>query len=101
SLCISGRRGPCSSCGAGASRCAWKYDAGALQKDQRVCVVIAPLKKPRCCRGFSCYGRNFWFFLLIRLYICPKDVSMVRSEEHTSELQSRENLVCGRLLETK
>src|SRR5690606_41232017 len=30
-----------------------------------------------------------------------KDRSMVRSEEHTSELQSRENLVCRLLLEKK
>src|SRR5690606_40767441 len=29
------------------------------------------------------------------------DVPIVRSEEHTSELQSRENLVCRLLLETK
>src|SRR5690606_41222035 len=30
-----------------------------------------------------------------------QDVGQVRSEEHTSELQSRENLVCRLLLETK
>src|SRR5690606_41678022 len=29
------------------------------------------------------------------------DVKVVRSEEHTSELQSRENLVCRHLLEKK
>src|SRR5690606_42155575 len=31
----------------------------------------------------------------------PSMVSQARSEEHTSELQSRENLVCRLLLETK
>src|SRR5690606_41857034 len=31
----------------------------------------------------------------------PDDVPVVRSEEHTSELQSRENLVCRLLLEKK
>src|SRR5690606_39769754 len=31
----------------------------------------------------------------------PTDVSRIRSEEHTSELQSRENLVCRLLLEKK
>src|SRR5215475_15835447 len=31
----------------------------------------------------------------------PRRVSMARSEEHTSELQSRENLVCRLLLEKK
>src|SRR5690606_40296168 len=30
-----------------------------------------------------------------------KDVEILRSEEHTSELQSRENLVCRLLLEKK
>src|SRR5690606_41366954 len=33
------------------------------------------------------------------LSICKKLVEMQRSEEHTSELQSRENLVCRLLLE--
>src|SRR5690606_41879649 len=32
---------------------------------------------------------------------CRSDVSRDRSEEHTSELQSRENLVCRLLLEKK
>src|SRR5690606_42029693 len=31
----------------------------------------------------------------------PKGVGLIRSEEHTSELQSRENLVCRLLLEKK
>src|SRR5690606_41869302 len=32
---------------------------------------------------------------------CPRRTSRPRSEEHTSELQSRENLVCRLLLEKK
>src|SRR5690606_40984084 len=32
---------------------------------------------------------------------CYGTISIVRSEEHTSELQSRENLVCSLLLEKK
>src|SRR5690606_40627443 len=31
----------------------------------------------------------------------PQDLTRLRSEEHTSELQSRENLVCRLLLEKK
>src|SRR5690606_41231588 len=31
----------------------------------------------------------------------PSDIDLLRSEEHTSELQSRENLVCRLLLEKK
>src|SRR5690606_40136418 len=31
----------------------------------------------------------------------PEDIDIERSEEHTSELQSRENLVCRLLLEKK
>src|SRR5690606_40030090 len=42
---------------------------------------------------------------LIRIYESehdwPRAVDAVRSEEHTSELQSRENLVCRLLLEKK
>src|SRR6266700_3129242 len=41
----------------------------------------------RRARGWSPYGGLFW--------------DGVRSEEHTSELQSRENLVCRLLLEKK
>src|SRR5690606_39288189 len=47
----------------------------------RVSAMPSGLKK-RCCRKSA--------------YACP-----LRSEEHTSELQSRENLVCRLLLEKK
>src|SRR5690606_40934435 len=36
-----------------------------------------------------------------RTYRCDKCSNSIRSEEHTSELQSRENLVCRLLLEKK
>src|SRR3712207_8467330 len=36
-----------------------------------------------------------------RLALCPDHVSSERSEEHTSELQSRQYLVCRLLLEKK
>src|SRR5436309_6925677 len=35
------------------------------------------------------------------IQVRPRDRVMARSEEHTSELQSRENLVCRLLLEKK
>src|SRR5438046_10445633 len=35
------------------------------------------------------------------LVVCPDDDDVVRSEEHTSELQSLTNLVCRLLLEKK
>src|SRR2546429_9081903 len=44
--------------------------------------------------AFQSYGRNSEFFGLGRL-------SVLRSEEHTSELQSRLHLVCRLLLEKK
>src|SRR5690606_40496018 len=37
----------------------------------------------------------------IRQIIVDRDPNLIRSEEHTSELQSRENLVCRLLLEKK
>src|SRR5690606_31874476 len=45
-------------------------------------------------------------FMIDRLYLLPEDELLLerclaRSEEHTSELQSRENLVCRLLLEKK
>src|SRR5690606_41615800 len=38
---------------------------------------------------------------LVLMYVAIKDAIENRSEEHTSELQSRENLVCRLLLEKK
>src|SRR5690606_40244029 len=43
-------------------------------------------------------AQALWVVILI---IIAQDLEAVRSEEHTSELQSRENLVCRLLLEKK
>src|SRR5690606_34994784 len=48
----------------------------------------APVPRPR--RNIFCVGRNY-----------HAHAQELRSEEHTSELQSRENLVCRLLLEKK
>src|SRR5690606_41333011 len=61
----------------------------------------APISGPRLNRpGFRSRGetwpRRFWAISSCR---CPP--APPRSEEHTSELQSRENLVCRLLLEKK
>src|SRR5690606_41327196 len=39
--------------------------------------------------------------VVLRLVRHERDLQLARSEEHTSELQSRENLVCRLLLEKK
>src|SRR5690606_40813274 len=47
-------------------------------------------------------GDHQGFLLLGQLHLPPDDLGYQgRSEEHTSELQSRENLVCRLLLEKK
>src|SRR5690606_41004104 len=46
-------------------------------------------------------SRNCLFLTVIVLSLSPLSLSSYRSEEHTSELQSRENLVCRLLLEKK
>src|SRR5207302_5626875 len=43
----------------------------------------------------------FWFFSSSNVELTVKLLDARRSEEHTSELQSRENLVCRLLLEKK
>src|SRR2546430_9001475 len=53
-----------------------------------------PLKKGRCGTMTHDYKRNGTTTLFAAL-------SMLRSEEHTSELQSQSNLVCRLLLEKK
>src|SRR3712207_7518856 len=41
------------------------------------------------------------WFALARIRVLPRPLEHVRSEEHTSELQSRQYLVCRLLLEKK
>src|SRR2546429_5340885 len=55
-------------------------------------------------RSFISLERNSGMFHrdgLARRAICPPGARRVRSEEHTSELQSRLHLVCRLLLEKK
>ena len=58
----------------------------------------------RCGRkdpGFN-PGHDIFFFFIISLKVRKKNISSFdRSEEHTSELQSRQYLVCRLLLEKK
>src|SRR5690606_39888577 len=56
-----------------------------------VCPKARLASFPACAGGYPCGG----------LRIVMAAVLGVRSEEHTSELQSRENLVCRLLLEKK
>src|SRR5690554_7628555 len=51
---------------------------------------------------------HWWFegpqwldFLIRKIYYDQKEIKLIRSEEHTSELQSRPHLVCRLLLEKK
>src|SRR5690554_228254 len=60
-----------------------------------VTVGIVPQKQSNVFGG--CIGRQFFYFIPTNLGI-PKSI---RSEEHTSELQSRPHLVCRLLLEKK
>src|SRR5690606_41235087 len=74
-----------------------------------------PLSQPRCHHSFVRWARHFRRVALIlaALLLLPggasgqatqpagDDPAAARSEEHTSELQSRENLVCRLLLEKK
>src|SRR5690606_40724142 len=60
-----------------------KYGGKTLFENQNKFIII---KKPYLRESFQKNG---------------KKVSTIRSEEHTSELQSRENLVCRLLLEKK
>src|SRR2546428_7576392 len=55
--------------------------------------------------GRWAYARNEWLWVpgpvVARPVYAPALVAFVRSEEHTSELQSRSDLVCRLLLEKK
>src|SRR2546428_1385292 len=52
----------------------------------------------------STSARQFWKFVnlgLVNILIAALGIGSARSEEHTSELQSRSDLVCRLLLEKK
>src|SRR5436309_12082117 len=67
-------------------------------------TMIQELKSSSLVEGFTIYRRNgveAFTDLAVRATSVAVARSVNRSEEHTSELQSRENLVCRLLLEKK
>src|SRR5690606_41419301 len=58
-------------------------------------------RRRRCAQGVRCGRCEAGPVRLLRHRIPASGARAVRSEEHTSELQSRENLVCRLLLEKK
>src|SRR5699024_12237133 len=86
------------------SRCALYRYAFLLCKCRSCSIRSRSVKNNACCRGrydtareyragcFTYTKKNIW---------CEKRQSLLRSEEHTSELQSRFDLVCRLLLEKK
>src|SRR2546422_5067148 len=75
------------------------HDALPISSNPRWCLCIASYQAPWVTthRRSSCVKPHDWFclFFLLRGLRAP------RSEEHTSELQSRLHLVCRLLLEKK
>src|SRR5215475_8534716 len=69
------------------TRCAIRF------RSRRGWQSSAPARRPRRLRGAS-INRS-------AAPTAPDYLALARSEEHTSELQSRENLVCRLLLEKK
>src|SRR5436309_4503209 len=61
-----------------------------LFRSRRSVITSIASESSRTCAAVDRSGRQY-----------PADRSTARSEEHTSELQSRENLVCRLLLEKK
>src|SRR5690606_10330781 len=63
-----------------------------LERGRRLLRTVAPVTRPvislfTYATGEKCLSREWW-----------KELLILRSEEHTSELQSRENIVCRLLL---
>src|SRR5690606_41987820 len=65
------------------------------------CAVSCPEinSKVNCAPAHYYFGMNYFLTAGTAMSISPRWT--MRSEEHTSELQSRENLVCRLLLEKK
>src|SRR3712207_8434178 len=61
-------------------------------------VWLSTTESPRLAAKAAGYVRDR---LLKQAYACPGRTAYLRSEEHTSELQSRQYLVCRLLLEKK
>src|SRR5690606_40685358 len=76
----------------------WSFPSQTPQlRDVLACYAAAAM------RGFVIYLMFIAGLLLVttEAITTPDQGQYVRSEEHTSELQSRENLVCRLLLENK
>src|SRR5207302_2873299 len=84
---------------------------GGLAHSEGVCEdhwcrqISAARSASDLCSALPCFGRGSWsrsnFFWGTSQFKLPNGTLGARSEEHTSELQSRENLVCRLLLEKK
>src|SRR5699024_12697191 len=62
-------------------------------------TLFRSVKISACLR--FCWARFFWFSFYLYMHGCLNVLRLMRSEEHTSELQSRFDLVCRLLLEKK
>src|SRR3712207_8069900 len=63
-------------------------------------ILCTPRTVAIICPVMTSYQRDSIASTII-VYLSNKHIGMVRSEEHTSELQSRQYLVCRLLLEKK
>src|SRR5690606_40224596 len=70
------------------SRCGWRETGFRWRRGRREQTGFSLLRTCRWWKGAMCLRRSL-------------SIRWERSEEHTSELQSRENLVCRLLLEKK
>src|SRR3712207_7325254 len=75
------------------------FRSANTEREKREAYVSTILTRGR--RSFRTWrrGRPFWGALFILL--AGVEIISIRSEEHTSELQSRQYLVCRLLLEKK
>src|SRR5690606_41294475 len=63
--------------------------------------TVQAIESKSVAQGFNAKTHTAFYELLNKDFSTINLVSLKRSEEHTSELQSRENLVCRLLLEKK
>src|SRR2546429_3663405 len=73
-----------------------RVPAIAVDANRSISFIVLSILARCCCRNVLI--RNVW--VLLQPKLLPRS-SAIRSEEHTSELQSRLHLVCRLLLEKK
>src|SRR5207302_11134109 len=83
-----------------ARHCASDHDKGVPRSPERILQELATHRCVISDQNCNTSTDGFRWFLARQLSR-PRRHHVVRSEEHTSELQSRENLVCRLLLEKK